>query len=103
MSRPIRLDPEARDELREAARWYEARQVGLGLRFLERIDEALRRAAMLGPECHPVAGVSPELGVRRILVRGFSYIVYIVELPKAVRVLAIAHEHRKPGYWRRRL
>ena len=43
----MRLDkrehPEARDELREAAYWYDDREPGLGDDFYDAIDEAIAR------------------------------------------------------------
>lgn len=39
----------------------------------------------------------------RVAVRRFSYHVIYVETADAVRVLALAHDRRRPGYWRDRL
>jgi hypothetical protein len=33
----------------------------------------------------------------------FPYAVYIAYLPLELVVVAVAHQHRKPGYWRKRL
>jgi plasmid stabilization system protein ParE len=50
----------------------------------------------------------PELGApaprttRKLTLRQFRYnIIYRVE-PEAVRILAVAHHHRRPGYWAHR-
>ena len=37
MTKPVRTEPEAVEELHEAARWYEKRRRGLGLEFLAAI------------------------------------------------------------------
>jgi toxin ParE1/3/4 len=34
--------------------------------------------------------------------RTFPYVIYYMELEDHVRVMAIAHEKRWPGYWMRR-
>ena len=41
--------------------------------------------------------------VRRARVAGFPYSVAFVELEHELRVIAIAHDKRKPGYWLKRL
>ena len=38
--KPVGLSPEAVLELIEAAAWYETRQPGLAIRFLQEIDQA---------------------------------------------------------------
>lgn len=48
-------------------------------------------------------GVDPELGVRRVRAKRFPYAVVFMELPKAIRVIAIMHERRRPDYWKGRL
>jgi len=39
---------------------------------------------------------------RRLLFWRFPYFVVYKLLSTAVHVLAVAHAHRRPGYWRRR-
>ena len=41
MTKPVRTEPEAVDELLEAARWYEKRRRGLGVEFLAAIGAAV--------------------------------------------------------------
>ena len=48
-------------------------------------------------------GIPQELGVLRVRLRRFPYQVVFIELKKYIRVLAVAHERRRPGYWRERL
>jgi|SRR5688572_2513683 toxin ParE1/3/4 len=103
MSKPLRLDDEAREELEVAAQWYEARRTDLGIDFLAAVRGAL---ALVGerPRSWPlVRGVATALDVRAALLRRFPYRVVFVELPAEIRVLAIAHTSREPGFWRRRL
>lgn len=103
MSKPIRIDSAAHQELRGAALWYEEQRRGLGHELVAAIDEAMGRVARLGADCRPVFGVAPELGVRRVRAKRFPYAIVFIELPKTLRVLAIMHERQRPGYWRDRL
>ena len=101
--KPLRVAAEARQEIRDAALWYDGQRPGLGDAFVAAVDDALSRMVRLGPECRPAMGVAPELQVRRILVRRFPYLVVFVELPRVIRVLAVSHVRRRPGYWKKRL
>ena len=50
-----------------------------------------------------VPGMPSELQVRRRAVRRFPYHVVYLEAPSQIWILAIAHDRRKPGYWKDRL
>ena len=101
--KPVRFSDEAREELRAAARWYEAQHLGLGEEFLSAIDEAVGRVRLLGAHGGPAPGVPAELGVQRVLVKRFPYAVVFLEVPRAIRVIAVMHQRRRPGYWRGRI
>jgi toxin ParE1/3/4 len=103
MSRRVRLEPEAEAEIESAMAWYEQKRPGLGAGFLDEVHRSLESLRSPAPACGPVPGVSPGLGVKRLLVKRFPYSVVLVEEPGAVRILAVAHGRRRPGYWRERL
>ncbi len=103
MTKPLRLDAEAEEELRAAADWYEAQKLGLGKDFLDAIDDALDRLRKSPGAASLVASVPASWNVRRVLVHRFPYAIVFVELEREVRVLAAAHGKRRPGYWRDRL
>lgn len=89
----IEFDPAARDEIREAHRWYADRDLRVAQRF---VDAALRDAAEW-----PLAG-SPWLDdsrFRMVGVRGFWYRLAHEVTEDGLWVLACAHERRRPGYW----
>jgi hypothetical protein len=44
-----------------------------------------------------------EKPVRRVRIAGFPYRIVYEELADCVQVLAIMHDSRKPGYWKKRL
>lgn len=95
----VRLSPEAIDELVEAAGWYQARRPGLESEFLAEVDRLL-----------PLIGASPaafprlldlpaDLVICRALLPRFPYALIFMDLGEHVRVLAVAHAKRRPGYW----
>lgn len=97
--KPIELAPEARDEVREAATWYDEQRAGLGEEFLEELERLFSRMSQL-PRSFPIL-MDPrrELGLRRALLPRFPYGVVFVELEDDLRVIAVAHTKRRPGYW----
>ena len=101
--KPVRVEPEAKQELAAAATWYEHRREGLGLELVEEVD-AVFAAIARSPSRFPLYPRLPiELGVRHAAARRFPYSIAFIELPNVVRVLAIAHERRRPGCWVARL
>jgi plasmid stabilization system protein ParE len=96
---PVRFAPEVSDEIAEAASWYEARSRGLGNEFIAEIETTL---PIIGsrPQSFPrLDNVSPRYEIRRALLPRFPYAVVFLVRVEELRVLAIAHAKRKPGYW----
>src|SRR6266542_1264247 len=103
MTRHVRLDREADAEVDVAVAWYERQLEGLGLQLLDEIENAKQRIGD-APRSYPhVHEVTAELGARQAQVRRFPYLLVYVELDEEIRVLALAHARRRPGYWRRRV
>jgi len=101
--KPVRLQPEAKQELAAAIGWYERQRDGLGRELLSEMD-AVFAAIARSPNRFPAyPRVAPELGVRRAAARRFPYSVAFIDHTSAVLVLAIAHERRRPGYWAGRI
>jgi hypothetical protein len=103
MTKPWHLHEEANEEMTAAARWYEARESGLGDDFLRRIDETVRELERMPTLGSAMSGVDPKEGVRRWLVSRFPYQIIWVELDDEYRILAIAHLRRRADYWHGRL
>lgn len=99
----VRFEAEAEEELAAAHAWYEAQVGGLGEELLAAVDDVLLRIQRAPRSGGLVPRVAPGLRVRRVLVGRFPFAVVYVELVDELRVLAIAHQHRRPGYWRKRL
>jgi plasmid stabilization system protein ParE len=101
--KPVRVEPEAKQELAAAAAWYEERREGLGLELLAEVDAVFAAIARNPGRFPSYPRVAPDLGVRRAAARRFPFSIAFIDLPSVVRVLAVAHERRRPGYWVGRL
>lgn len=92
------FDFEAEAEYINAAVYYGEARSGLGERFIEAVEVAIRNICDQ-PEWFRL--ISPR--VRRCLVRGFPYGVLFAVASDRIYILAVMHLHRKPGYWIDRL
>jgi plasmid stabilization system protein ParE len=97
MKRRTFVRPEAQTDIRTAARWYENREAGLGLRFVGEVRESLRRIAD-SPLRFPLV----DKEVRRALLHKFPYPIYFVNKPDAAAIIAVLHQHRRPAAWQSR-
>ena len=94
----VTFHEEADAEAVEAARYYVGRVTGLGLSFLLDVEGTVEQVRS-NPEAFQL--VSDE--VRHKLLRRSPYsVLYAIE-PDRIRVLAVAHQRRRPGYWHGRL
>lgn len=58
----------------------------------------------MGRSSRPTAGsAAVNMAAVTFRVAGFPYSMAFVELENELRVIAIAHDKRKPGYWLTRL
>ena len=103
MSRRVHFEEEADAEYGQAGRWYEGRRAGLGIEFFDAVDVAIRQIVDFPRLGVSVPRVPRELPVRRLAVARFPYHVVYLETSDSVRVLAVAHDRRQPGYWKSRL
>jgi toxin ParE1/3/4 len=91
-------EPAAGKELIDAAAFYERRRPGLGDRF---IDEVERVIALLLE--HPELGAGVGQDFRFVVLDRFPFrLVYAVE-QSVIRIIAIAHQKRRPDYWHGRV
>lgn len=93
--RDYRFHPEARAELLEAARYYRNEGRWVEEDFEEEVERAIE-FILDRPEASPVAGIK---GVRRKLLKRFPYSLYYPIEPDRIRILSVAHDKRRPGYW----
>ena len=94
----MRQQEPAQAELEEAITWYAGQAPGLGDAFLIETLKSIQLIEKFPQAWHPL---TPH--IRRCRLSRFPYsVVYTLEGDDLL-VLAIAHQHRKPGYWRNRL
>ncbi len=96
----LRFLKAAERELDEAVEYYEAQVPGLGAEFLKEVRAARERI-----EQYPEAWQPISKRARRCLVNRFPYgIIYqIRRAENELLIVAVAHLHRKPAYWRNRI
>lgn len=94
----VTLHPDADAELTEAARYYESRQPGLGVDFLAEVERALDQI-LTNPEAFQKIGIR----VRRKFLWRFPYNLIFAVYPESIRIVAFAHQKRRPFYWHKRL
>jgi toxin ParE1/3/4 len=103
VSKPARYEVEADAEYRSAGRWYEARVTGLGFEFFDAVDATVEQIGRLPGAGVLMGRVPVDLQVRWAPVKRFPYRVVYLETESIIRILAIVHERRRPGYWMDRL
>ncbi|MGH8597262.1 MAG: type II toxin-antitoxin system RelE/ParE family toxin [Gammaproteobacteria bacterium] len=90
--------PPAEEELIEAGQFYESEAAGLGAEFL---DEVQRAIDVLRE--YPRSGRPVGRNLRRALLNRFPFSLIYASEQGAILVIAVAHQRRRPGYWRRRI
>jgi plasmid stabilization system protein ParE len=112
--------PDAEQELVESAAFYERNVTGLGERFGSEVQRAIERLLEypelgfpIDAQCRidwkPKLLEYPELGfpidatLRRLVLTRFPYFLIYSFTTDLLRVVAVAHARRRPGYWRSRM
>jgi plasmid stabilization system protein ParE len=91
VSLPVIIRPLAEFDLREAQRWYEGQQPGLGARFRASVDAALQVISG-SPRIFPVV----HEGIRRASVKRFPYVLYFLLQEHRIVLVACLHVRRGP-------
>lgn len=97
--KPVRLRERARRELREATAWYRERNAEVADRFAAEVRQTLRHLEQFPDTGGIVSGVA-DPDVRQLPVHNFPYSVVFIRFTSHISVLAIAHNRRRPGYWK---
>jgi plasmid stabilization system protein ParE len=94
----VRFHRLASQEYLRALRGYARRSTVAAQRFHDAIDQAVRRIAG-SPQAWPI--FRPQF--RWVRAGRFPYIVYYRVISHMdVLIVAVAHQRRRPGYWKRR-
>ncbi len=94
----VRVLEVARQELDEAVSYYNAQVPGLGDAFLVETLAAIDRIQRYPDAWHPLSE-----HVRRCRLRRFSYGLIYAADKEEILIVAVAHMHRRPDYWRDRI
>ncbi len=94
----IEFHPEAGRELADAQAWYRERSEVAAQAFALEIDQAIQSIAE-APERWP----EMARGERRFILSRFPYSILYRFRSHEVFVIAVAHQKRRPRYWRDRM
>jgi len=92
------IEPEAEADIASAYDWYERQRAGLGDDF-----ELCLEAGLQSIEQRPKIYQKIYRSVRRAMIQRFPYLVFFVERPKEVIVIAVLHVRQSPETWQKRL
>lgn len=88
----------ARRELREVVRYYNVQRERLGDEFRDEVWEAIQRITKFPNAWHPLSNT-----IRRCQMHRFPYGIIYAPYEQEILVIAVAHLHQEPEYWRSRL
>lgn len=94
----VDVHPLAMIEIDEADDWYANVDQQVADDFLEAVYTALKNI-----DDHPRAFPVVKPPLRRCMLRGFPYVILFDNSHPRVRVIAVAHTRRRPGYWHDRI
>jgi plasmid stabilization system protein ParE len=95
----VRIDfhPDAASELEDSVDWYAERSVAASKSFALAVDAALDKIAG-DPERFPKI----DRRHRACNLEGYPFQIVYRSEGERIRIIAVAHAKRRPGYWRRR-
>jgi plasmid stabilization system protein ParE len=94
----VEFHEEASLEYEAAFEWYFERSSSVASRFATEVDRAVGVIVEAPQRCPASTN-----GTRKFLLQTFPFGIIYRDSPSIVQVLAIAHGHRRPGYWKERL
>ena len=89
---------EAKAEFWEAAERYESKEAGLGVRFRAEVAHVIERVV-----ADPLLWRERPGGYRRVNCPVFPYYIAYFVRHERILIAAVAHGHRKPNYWKKRM
>jgi len=97
MTPVVKIHEAAEAEINEAADFYDIESPGLGTVFIDEIQRAIGNISL-----HPEAYTLIQSRVRRTILNKFPYSLIYSVRSNEIRILAVAHQKRRPFYWHRR-
>jgi plasmid stabilization system protein ParE len=90
--------PEAIQEAWEAFHWYEARSDSAAEEFWTELRRTRNSITL-----HPTSWMPYLHGTRCLKLNKYPFAIVYVERSEKILGIAVAHLHRRPGYWRDRV
>ena len=84
-------------ELEDAADYYDRESPGLGSAFIDEVERGYGRIRST-----PFAAEEVDPGIRRLVLARFPYNLFYEVYEENALILAIAHQRKRPYYWRGR-
>lgn len=100
---PIEILDKALEEASEAAAWYEKECKGLGYNFYNAIEAAFDIIESKAIPLSPIPYKTNRINIKRLPLKRFPFDIVVLERPQKTIIIAIAHQSRKPGYWKKRI
>jgi plasmid stabilization system protein ParE len=97
-----RFHPAATEELAASGDWYDAQLPGLSLDLFDAVEEAIA-LIVERPSAWQRDGTVSGREIRRFVMRRFPFSIVYYVVDDNVRIVAVAHGKRRPGYWRVRV
>jgi plasmid stabilization system protein ParE len=94
----LTYDRLALSEIEDAAAWYGEERHELAREFVAELNSSIKRLLEY-PKAWPQVGKR----VRRLQLRRFPYGIFYQIREDEIFVVAVAHLHRQPEYWRDRV
>jgi plasmid stabilization system protein ParE len=94
MSLSLWFHPDAETELNDGADYYAVQSPGLDRQFIAEIERSLAQIVAF-----PEAAAPVRERTRSKVLRGYPYSLMYSVTDSAIRVLAVAHQKRRPFYW----
>lgn len=91
-----RFLPPAEEEVTEASFYYQTASGGLGQEFLDDLQRTINAVRE-----RPKLGRPVSRGLRQAPLQRFPFLLIYAE-EEEILVVAVAHQNRRPGYWRAR-
>jgi toxin ParE2 len=98
VTRTLDILDEALKDAEDAAGWYAERSATASAAFVQELEHAVAEIQRT-----PATWPSYDHGTRRFLLKRFPYSVVYRADDNRIVVVAVAHAHRRPAYWRARI
>ena len=95
---PVVVRYRAEADIEKAKAWYARDDHQLGRQFAQEVSRTVDRIGAL-PDQFPEIG----RGVRRALLHRFPYATYFIRRETLAVVIAVLHQHQRPGGWKPRM